>query len=904
MTFKVSDALSPILPTPGRFARRALPSLEIALLVASGVLLGSSPQNASAQLPQYNCRANPDGDGWVCERIEPGQQTSRPLVTRPPSSAPAPELQPRDQAPAQSNEAAANLTASSAIDARFPLDWVPRESLSAQQRQELAPFCCGLFIDPLQGRVDPDADPTQADMQFNAASGLTQVSRNLISIDGDITVTQGNRRVTNDDSTSINQGDDTVLMEGNVEFREPGLLLTGSSAFINSAENTNRVESAQYVLHDYGVHGSAASIVYNGATDLVSIDNGEFSRCEPGSEFWTLRADSITLDQEAGRGYARNASLRLGKVPVFYFPFTLAFPLGDQRSSGFLAPSTGSTRTGGFDFELPYYFNLAPHYDATLAPRLISDRGVMTSAELRYLASWSMNTLNMSHLAGDDLYDPITKDLPGTESPPVADRWFIGYEHHGALGRNWSTYVDYNAVSDSDYFYDLGSSGLNVTSQTHLNRQGRLDYRSPWLRAGLNVQRIQVIDPYYAAIDLNTPFDRLPQFYFDTDTYLVGGLHVGLTGQVTSFDRKLDENRLSTTQIDDGALVNGQRVNLEPSLGWSVEAPGWFLRSEATYKYTEYRLDSQALGTAESPDVGVPVYSLDTGLVFERPSGSGTQTLEPRVYYLYSEYQDQSNLPLFDSSELNFSFNQLFRDDRFSGGDRIGDADQVAVALTTRFLNSRGAEQARFSLGQIHYFADRQVSLSNPLQNWVPRYAPLADQSALVGEIGMQLGRNWQFNTDAQWNEDRKEVDEGSLQLRYQRDNEHLFNLAYRYRRLVNSPNFILPAGIDPRIKQTDVSALWPLNENWTLLGRWNYDHSNERNLESFAGLQWRNCCASIRLVAREWVDENELFLPNSEPNRGIFVQFTLNGLGNITGGGLSNLLQDGIWGFRDTEFE
>jgi len=225
-------------------------------------------------------------------------------------------------------------------------------------------------------------------------------------------------------------------------------------------------------------------------------------------------------------------------------------------------------------------------------------------------------------------------------------------------------------------------------------------------------------------------------------------------------------------------------------------------------------------------------------------------------------------------------------------------------AITSRILNSQGKERAGSSLGLIKYFDDRQVDLSNPIQSWIPRYSPLNQKSAVAGEFVLAFGQNWRLNSDVQWNEETQELDEGSFQLRYHRDNDHLINMAYRYRNLVDSPNFILPPGIDPRIKQTDLSAAWPLSQSWKLLARWNYDHSNSRILETFAGVEYSNCCATIRLIAREWVDEDELFVPNIEPNQGIFVQFTLEGLGNITGGGLSNLLSDGIRGFRETDDE
>lgn len=932
--------------------------------------LASSP--ALSQLPQFTCRANAAGTGWICEADdgselpntadqpnqynsdnaafpdgdqEQGQEPERESseeTERESSEETEPE-QDNDQAqpqalfsgpgPGNSNlqtltsdnptpdpdaESTTSVTtniepvrqrviAVQVPESSYPLDWVPREAMTAEQLAQLPDNCCGAFVDPM---IDPmqeqqvaASDSTEQDTQFISDTGFRQLSESLLTFDGDIVVQQGSSTIQNDQSTDVDRDSNTIVMEGNINFRELGLLLQGDSAVIDNEQRINQIESAQYVLHDYSIHGDAESIVYNGESGLVTIENGEFSRCEPENEFWTLQASSIILDQEASRGYADNATIRLGKVPIFYYPFTLPFPLGDARASGLLPPSAGTTRTGGFDLEVPYYLNLAPHYDATLSPRLLSDRGVMLGAEFRYLADWSMNTLQMTHLGGDDLFDPATRDIPGSESPSTENRWFVGFDHRGELGDNFSTFVDYNAVSDDDYFYDLGGTGLNVVSQTYLNRQGLLSFNSDYGGAALNVQRLQIIDPFVNTATLTRPYDRLPELSFETGAYLPFGFLLRIRGAATAFDRTLDESLLSMAQVENGALVTGERVNLQPTLGWAVEAPGWFVRTNATYKHMAYSLENQALGTRDDPEVSVPVYSFDSGLIFERRSSNGnTQTLEPRIFYLYSEFEDQSNLPLFDTSELNFSFLQLFREDRFSGGDRITDADQVSVALTSRFLDARGRERARVSLGQILYFQNRRVTLDSPLQSFVPRYSTTAENSAIAAEVGLSIGNNWRLSTDVQWDEEQDEINEGSFQLRYQRDSNHLLNISYRYRSLVNSPLFILPSGIDRRIKQTDISGVWPLTANWKLLGRWNYDHSNARNLESFAGVEWSNCCATIRLLGREWVDQNEIFVPNSDPNRGVFVQITLNGLGDLTGGGLSNLLQDGIWGFRDTD--
>ena len=924
------------------------PVSSAALAVFAGIKLSVVINTTMAQPSQFNCLPNKAGDGWICENIGPIQSTdttrdsdrynSETAILPPEPSAPQTAINRQNnlidsyKPPADadktsgdkmesSNEPLGQTKTKHSLENQIKtapqlvlsqpiheLDWIPRNELSAEQLQAMPNNCCGAYVDPLAKLNTAKNEASNSKTTFVSDSGLSQLTQSLISIDGNVRVQQGDRYIINDDTTSIDKDTNIILMDGNIVFREPGFLMLGSSAYIDGENATNRVEDAQYVLHNSGAHGNANSIVYSSDSGLVSIENGEFSRCEPGDSFWKLRADNIILDQSANRGFAKNVSLRIGDTPIFYYPGTLPFPLGDERISGFLAPSTGSTRSGGFDFELPYYLNLAPNYDATLSPRLISDRGVLAGIETRYLASWSMNTLNLAALSNDKLYDPSTAGTLGSDSPVSEDRWFLGFEHFGSLGRNWSTFVDYNAVSDRDYFYDLGSNGLNLTSRTHLNRQGRIDFNSDFLRAGINVQRIDIIDPFFSTSEISKPFDRLPQFEIESGTDLWGGLRVGIKTEFSSFDRKLEEAFLTKLELQNGALVNGDRLIVEPELGWSLENPGWFIRTKGKYRHVEYKLQNQANSSLKDPKLGIGNYSFDSGLIFERNLARSEKgwrsTIEPRIYYLYSEFEDQSKLPLFDSSELNFSFNQLFRDDRFSGGDRLGDADQVTFAVTTRLLSPKGKETARASIGQIRYFRDRLVTIASPLHDRLSRYSTQTNRSSILGEVAFTLNNSWRFNSDVQWNEEKQEIDEGAIQLRYQKDDDHLFNVAYRVRNLIPTSMFIIPFDIDSRIKQTDVSAAWPINANWRVLGRFNYDHSNSRNLETFAGLEWSNCCATIRLIGREWVDEDELFLPNTKPNNGVFVQVTLNGFGNLTGGGLSSLLSDSIWGFKENNYD
>ena len=882
--------------------RKSLLCSRISLILATGALLSSHTDTALAQQSaadngQWTCRADAAG-AWQC--------AENPTAAR--STANAGVVVTRGaRADAVSGARSGNaVTAQTGATGRAANDWVPMEQMTAEQRASLPANCCGAFIEPtrtgLDGQVlDATADPATAPTLFTAPGAIEQDTDARVNIAGAVSIQQGNRTISNSAATQIDQQADTITLTGDVEFRESGVLLTGSGAFVDQANSQNRIDNASYVLHQYGVHGAASVIVYDSAGDVLAIENGEFSRCEPGNEFWTLQSRRMRLDTAAGIGTAEGVTLRIKDVPVFHYPFTVPFPLGDQRVSGFLAPSIGSTSDGGLDVAVPYYLNLAPHYDATLTPRVIGDRGAMASGEFRYLADWSMNTVSASLLPGDKRFDAATAGVPGSDSPAREDRWFVGLQHAGQLGERWSTAINYEAVSDDRYFRDLGSSGLTVSSRTHLQRNGQLNYRAPDWYAGTRVQRIDIIDPYVSASDLNIPYDRLPELTLGASQTL-GGLQLKVDASHVRFDRSLDRDGLTPAQIAAGALVQGSRLHVEPEISWPVRGDAGFFVPSAAYRYTQWSLDQQAAGTLQDPDRGLGLFSLDTGLVFERPMARGNgfvQTLEPRLFYLYSEQEDQSLLPTFDSAQINFNYGQLFRSDRFSGHDRIGDADQLSLALSTRFISGSGEERGRLSIGQIIHFEDRIVALDSPLQSWVTLQPRNTDRSALVGEAFYLLSEQWRLNSDLQWNEDQQHVDESSLSLRYQGDENHIFNIGYRFRRLVDLYGPV-PAGLDPRIKQSDVSGVWPLNNQWRLLGRWHYDHSNSRNLDTFAGVEYSNCCATIRLVAREWIDDDEFFLLQDDTNTGVFFQLTLNGLGNVSGGGISRMLSDGILGFKE----
>jgi LPS-assembly protein len=784
-------------------------------------------------------------------------------------------------------------------------DWRTRDTLEQTQAEQLPAACCGMFVEPVLEGEFTDQNPDEAPTQIQTPDAVRLPEPGQLYVDGEVSVQQGHRTLRAAQGLHLNEETNILTLLGDVVFREPGFLVTGQGARMDQNTGDNQINQASYVMHTTQLHGYASQLGYNSESGLLTLENGQFSRCEPFDPFWVMQARELRLDSEIGVGYATEVTLRIRDVPVFYYPYTLQFPIGDERVSGILPPLLSNSRDGGIDLAVPYYFNLAPHYDATLTPRIITRRGAMLSAEFRYLASWSMNVVNLALLPKDQTFDETRASVPGSSSPPQARRWFTSLEHEGVLAGNWRTFIDYNAVSDADYFRDLGSRNLNLESRTHLNKEGVLSWQNEQWRAETRLQRTEILDPYIASIDVNKPFDRLPELRLQGNFRQDAGLRYGFAGSHVRFDRSLERSLLSQDQLDRGALVTGERFTADPWVSLPLRRPGYFVVPTARYRYANWQLDQQALGTASSPDRGVGVFSVDSGLIFERPAVLGglnmVQTLEPRLFYLYSAHVEQQHLPTFDTAQLNFSFNQLFREDRFSGADRIGDANQFSAALTSRFITEEGSEQLRLSVGQIFYFRDRQVSLDSPLQNWLLLQPMDTDRSPLVMEASYRPGQTWQVLADLQWDQEKSNIDQGSIALQWHADNNRILNMAYRYREKTDV--FLdAPLLLDPRIRQTDISGIWPLNDNWRLLGRWNYDHSNSRNLETFAGVEYSNCCTTMRLIARDWVNDYEFVEQNTRQNRGIFFQISLHGLGNLTGGGLSSLLSNSIPGFKEQD--
>ena len=802
------------------------------------------------------------------------------------------------------------------------LDWVPQEKLSETQKAALPYGCCGAYVEPLRTDEDANTPPSEAPLRGSANQSELIDNKDAI-LSGEVLFTKG-RQTVKADAVKINRSTHQASLEGNVSVREPGLLMLAERATLNTEDNSAELEQAEFVIHENGILGSAKRLSVD-SNSVLTLEDGTYTQCEPENNAWLLSGDEIIIDPNTSRAQARNVTLKIKGVPVLYSPY-MSFPIGGNRQSGILAPTLGHGSVNGLDFSVPYYLNLAPNYDATLTPRYIAERGTGLEAEFRHLGPQFTSQLSMAFLGNDDGGDNSDRQvlfqqglIEADEVRPHEgeDRWLINLTQTGRLSSKWSTLIDYTQVSDLDYFRDLGATSLDVNSSTHLKRLLQARYRS-----GAWSYTIRTEDYQPLISSLSRAYRQVPSLEANGD-YKFGDVSLSLHHKYTRFDHA-DKFSNNNNSVTGKPIITGQRGRMEYRLAWEKEWIWGHFKPAAMAKGLNYNLDSEGLAAGDntSPDIFAPQASLDMGLVFERQGelfGGYTQTFEPRLFYFYSDLDDHSELYNlgdgnqfidFDTAEPAFTYNQLYRDSRFSGGDRIDDANHLAVGMSTRFVNNAtGSERLRASLGQIHYFENRQVTLTGE--------ESINTKSELAMQVAGQLNSNWRLSGDLLYDEDDQTLSKGSFSAHYLDSDYRIFNLSYRYTRkpeAVDTSDFDMDGDItelnDRDVEQVDTSIVWPLNfgrgGNWNAIARYNYDFTYKRNLETLLGLEYNSCCYRIRLVGRRWLD-NDLINSNPEfaldlkHDEGIFFEFELIGLGG-TGQRILKTLTEGIAGYESRE--
>lgn len=969
-------------------SRLTLTGLGLVLATATAV---------SAQASGWDCNLNERGE-WLCQAGTGVTVDSGADVAVTPTQKSAEDAAIEAVAygrSSENNERSADPNAPTHIT-RISDDWVPLDKLTGEQKKQLltdaqqkheAIMCCGMYVDPTE--TSDKTTPENSEIQAHADKTYTDLHNQLTRLKGNVQVSQGYRYLRADTAT-LRKEPRQLALRGNVALREPGLLLTGSRADMQMDENTAQMENVQYLMHKAHIQGRAQSLSRSN-TGVVALTDASYSYCPVGSEQWTLNAGSLTLDPNDSQGRARDVTLRVKGVPVFYTPY-LQFPIGNQRMSGFLVPSFGFGENG-LDLSTPYYFNLAPNYDLILTPRFMSDRGLMLSANGRYMTEHTYGSALISVLPGD-------QDAGRSID---SDRWFLNFKQNGA-DKNWESMVDYSSVSDSQYFHDLGSSGIHGANTSQLRQQAQFDFLPDdhW-RLGIMAKDFQtlndsrLIDDVDDAIrsgkvpfwyrdvlrnnQLVEPHQVLPSLFADGNYAFDNGLETSLHHSFARFDHQHEgraQNNIffdtdyseplvgvikgATPNLDrivpvfdpftnrvayggEREFIAGSRMNLDYNIALPLRSAGAFFTPKIGVRHVSQSLDETTFFTPDSnPSASAAYVSLDSGLIFERDANffgnAYTQTLEPRLFYYYSNPGDQDDMYNFDSNALSMSYAQLFRDYRLAGEDYIDDSNQLSLGISSRLLSpTTGRELLRLGIGQAFYLAKRDVVLEeNPAR---ARYERDRSRSALVFDAAARLSSEWDVRAETLWNEDTAKRERQSLALRYRDGEGALFNVGYQYldredewqpaafnslgnplsaNRFFYNPsagfdpvtglpvlsNLPVPVTnqghyIDRTVQQFYVSGAYPLNNQWSLIGHWNRDATNNRNLETIAGVEYDDCCWTVRMVARQWV-VNEHFVNDvdlQDTDNGIFLQVQFKSLGNV-GDSIDSMLSNSIFGYED----
>lgn len=732
------------------------------------------------------------------------------------------------------------LTASQIISAQETTDF-----MGIEVDHSLCPS--GLDIPP-RPEVDEKLEPGDS---YITADTADLIEGGISHLEGNVEITRDNQQI-RADSADYDQAHDTADFKGNVNFWDDSVYMHSDQGYLDFEEGTGTFQNADYRILDTLGRGFATELFLDPG-NITRGKNIDYSTCEPNgsnwdlsTNIWKLSAKELTLDHEKDRGSAKHVVFRIKDIPVFYTPY-ITFPLSDTRKSGFLVPSYGSSNRNGFEFRTPYYWNIKPDMDATITPRLLTDSGLMLMGEFRYLFKGGHGHLNAEYLPSDTLFMD-------------RDRHFINFEHTQKLSSRSNTYLLYNSVSDSNYFEDFGA-GLTTTSKQILQRRADLSYRGKDWNIFARAQDFQIVNSNLAVT--SRPYKRLPQITFNAFSPKNNNqFNYNLNSELVYFDRG-DDPLLNN--------VNGLRFDIFPSINYLMRTTATYFQPKVGLRFTQYSLNENNSFDDKAPNRLLPFLSLDGRVVLERDIslfGNGfMQTLEPRLYYLYIPENNQSDLPVFDTGIFDFSFASLFRENRFNNRDRIADANQLTVAVTSRFINqSSGAELAHISVGQLFFLEDRQVGL--------PGQASQRNTLApLVAEFSVTLFDHLSLRGDWQWDPNKNVTQKLVLQATYRPANNKLLNLAYRVRRA--------PSGVIRRnvvdIEQTDISFSWPLSKGWNLIGRWNYALPERRSIDMFGGIEYNSCCWGFSAVARR-------FLSNLDGvfQTGIFLQIELKGLAGI----------------------
>ncbi|MFZ2485687.1 MAG: LPS-assembly protein LptD [Candidatus Rickettsiella isopodorum] len=794
-------------------------------------------------------------------------------------------------------------------------------------------ICKGHYLDPLQAysqtslsklnQAFTHIDAAQSHFSFEGTSTLS----------GNVVITQPGRILYADQVYFYRDpktGKITNMdLLGGIKLEEPNLLIKAKKAHLNLNNQSGYLTDIIYRIllrnstilmgtnkgMPINAWGSASAVeqTYPG---LMILHNSTYSTCSPIHPTWKLSAKKIILNRDDGRGKAYNTWLDFRGTPILYSPY-LAFPIDDRRESGFLFPNFGTSSQSGISIGFPYYWNMASNYDFLFTPTILSKRGVQLGGQFRYLSHDSQGTIIANYLPYDRaaarLADQIPLLYPNTNPLiyPSTTRKSFTWQEQRLWAPRWASIVNFNWVGDDYYLEDFNQPPTIAINQ--LAQQAQLNYTGDIWNFTTSINRYQTLHPLNQA-PVNNPYNSLPEIDLNSTTQNFHGFKVQINNQLSYFQRLNNPGELVKPP-------QALRLNIFPSISYPMRSKEAYLIPRVQLSLTHYNIINQVNGYQHEIQRTTPLFSVDSGLYFDRKTHWGghsfLQTLEPRLFYLNVPYRDQNSIPIFDSALIPFSYDSLFMTNRFSGSDRIGDANQISFALTTRLLDQfTGEEKLRASIGEIYYFKDRRVFLCNPLERQLSipgtlcanpftipgATSPTEKFSPIAGQLNYNINPQWSTTANIAWDPTSHDIINAAANIQYHPHPNQLFNI--NYGRIRFGDLFVTTPPTPPNSHQNDFNRLGfsfatPLKHQWSTVGGWNYNFSHNYSQSFFYGLQYDSCCWAFRIVAgRTFFALNQ----NSSPifNNVVYFQFQLKGLSTVGISDITNFLTNNIPGYTD----
>lgn len=818
------------------------------------------------------------------------------------------------------------LSATSSSIAPKASDWARRLGWKSATNR-----CKGYFSEPDHiSAIEHPAPIGTTTTTITAEGQMDFFSRQASTLTDNVVVSQPGRELTADKAilypNSTSGQVDRIDLIGDVRYLEAGKMAAGRYSHIDLAKKTlflcqgaYRILRPSFLGNLYG--WGETDQFYRQSDEVMQLKQATFTTCSPEKTLWQLKADRLTLNPDTGRGVARDAWFYIGKMPLFYTPYA-NFPIDKRRYSGFLYPTMGYQTGSGFIFNIPYYLNLAPNYDDTFTVTPMTHRGVQISNLFRYLTENSQGFLQGGIIPHDSEFANFKQVTPlefpaNSYNAPFLNalandsdtRAGLGFHHITQWNDRWSAALDANYVTDDYYLRDLGNTPQAITTDQLLN-QALLNYQSEHWRFQGEVQAYQtlhLIDQTFVA----DQYQRLPQLDIAASyPDLPGGLDLEANGEWVSFQHVNDF-------FTDQPYPTGSRLHGNPQVSLPLLHSGWFFTPTIGLDTTTYYVSDNAIVNTTSSTIPffyatpettlngntrtLPILNADTGLYLENNWSlfrhRYRQTLEPRLYYLYVPYANQNDTPIFDTTLPAFGVDQLFRMNRFVGYDRLGDANQVSVGLTSRTLDDfSGEEKLNATIGQIYYFTPHQVCLYPDCSD-----DPTAGESVspITGQLNYHPNSRWTATINAAWDPKQAAVTNESLEIRYSPAPQHMLKLGYQF-----VPNGDLLTSAPPNSSQNnlqriDLGMAWQISERWTALVDWNYNLSHHYEQAYVYGLEYDSCCVAVRLLAsRTMVSASNTNAPEYQTN--VFVQVLFKGLGTVGSTQSGALLNKVLPGYQD----